>query len=222
MPQQDNAFVGGAPRTLDESEVVALARQHTFGLPVGFFVGMAYRESGFTANQVDTDYDKEGNPRDAKTYGLLMLRRDEAAKALGLAETLAPESTLIDPATNLRIGAQVFARYKSALELAAGQRGDSPYYAEELAAYVGLAHNWGLSRQVKSVLSYGIDWPTFAARNATEWPRQVRYGNTIIEYVKKYPDVGGGFDAWWLKAGVVALLVYLAFNPGMAERLVPA
>lgn len=215
MPYQTTTYVGGAPQQLTEDQVVALARQHTFGLPVGFFVGMALRESAFTANQVDTDYDSEGNPRPAKTYGLLMLRRDEAAKALGIAETLAPEAMLVDPATNLAIGAQVFARYQSALELAAGQRGDSPYYGEEMAAYVGLAHNWGLARQVRSVLSHGIDWATFAARNATEWPRQVRYGNTIIDYVRKYPDTGNGRDVWWLKAAsLVAVLWVLLHHRG--------
>lgn len=222
MPKQTTTYLGGSPQRLTEADVVALARAHTFGLPVGFFVGMALRESGYCTNEIDTDYDEDGNPRPNKTYGLLMINRAEAAGALNLIEAVDP-SLLADPAKNLAVGATIFARYKAALELAAGTRGDSPYTDDEMAAYVAIAHNIGIGipggskGMVPSVLRSGIDWADFKSRNPS-MSRQASYGDTVIDYVRKYPELGNGSDTWWVKLALLVAVIVIAAQPSGPDK----
>lgn len=198
MPvKQTTEFVGGARQRLTEEEMLEVARRASFGVPVGFVVGMAKRESAWTVNQIDTDYDADGNPRPAKTYGLCMITRSEALAALSL--TAVDTDGLLDPDTNVHVLCTILARYRTALE-AVAQEG---YTEEDLWCYLAWAHNAGIGQAVKSVRTYGLDWEALKRRPQNEYVtgRLVPYAEEIRSFAWRYtdattgaPEIGSGSD----------------------------
>lgn len=213
--QAPDTYVNGDSSTLDESDVVALAQANTYGLPVGCFVGIANKESGYQPNLVSTDLDKNGNPRLLKTYGLLQLNFTDAGKALKLVKTMqfavSPES-LVDPVINMQVGAAVFNVYANELRAAAATHGGVPSDAD-LCAYVGLVHNWGFSlNTLPGIVAHGLDTDAFATRNAGLHDRQVAYMAQVFASTQQYPDVGGGpGNQWLIRAAAVVGCLALAF-----------
>ena len=191
MPVQTTTYEGGAARNLSESQVVALARACAFGVPVGFIVGMAKRESGWTENQIDTDYDSDGNARENKTYGLLMVSRPEALGALSLASI--DTDALLDPATNIKVLCTITARHRTVLAAAASNQ----YTEEDMLRYLCWAHNAGVGDPLPGIRQHGLDWQAALDRNPAGGyvrGRLARYTDEVIEYVRRYPEMGGGSD----------------------------
>lgn len=185
MPKQTTTYQGGQAIQWSEDQVLEAARRVSFGVPVGFILGMAIRESGLKINEIDTDYDEDGNPREAQTYGLLQIRRSEALTALSLTAIDAEE--LVDPETNIKVACTVFDKYRVALDAAA-----QPGYAEEdMLRYLCWAHNAGIGNALPSVVRYGLDWQATLARNspgsyAGPGGRLQRYTDTVVEKANLY------------------------------------
>lgn len=224
MPvKQTTTYHGGSPIRLDEATMAQYARAYGFGVPVGFLVGMAKRESNWTVNQIDLDYDKDTG--DAKTgqetYGLCMVRRSEAIGALSL--TAIDTDGLLDPSTNIKVMSTMLARFRTALS-AVAQDG---YAEDDMLRYLCWAHNAGLGQALKSVRTYGLDWPALEARNYANpgngymTTRMIPYANDVLSYVKKYTTVtvdeetgqpeetyeeGKGSDDTWMRVGLLLLV----------------
>lgn len=205
---------GGSRLRLSEAEFVAKATVATWGLPVGFFLGMAERESGLAWNEEDTDYDENGEARDTRTYGLLQLSRKEMAAALDLGAI--DPSFAIEPEANLRAGAATMARLSDALKLKAS---NSDYSDEDLMRYICWAHNAGLGgdQAGTSAEKYGIDWQACLARNspgsyAGPGGRLEKYSDAVIERARQYPFVGGGSDSSLFRLAVIAGALYLGYK----------
>lgn len=206
MPKQTTTYYGGDRGQMSASDVADIARRVGFGVPVGWIVGVASRESGFKANQIDTDYDLEGNPREAKTYGLCMITREEAIKSLSLS-AISPED-LLDPETNIKVMCTMAARLREALSVAASNE----YTEEDMLRYMCWAHNAGLGIAkpggcVASVVKYGLDWNAAVSRNmgSAYFDRLTRYTDEVISYVNAYPDTGVGSDDTLLRLLFLAL-----------------
>ena len=209
MPvRQTTTFEGGERQRLTEEQMVEVARRATFGVPVGFVVGMAKRESAWTVNQIDTDYDAEGNPRPAKTYGLCMITQAEALAALSLAAV--DTDQLLDPDTNVSVLCTLLARYRTALE-AVAQEG---YREEDLWCYLAWAHNAGIGQAVKSVRTYGLDWEALKARPQNEYVtgRLIPYAEEIRSFAWKYQETGGGSDDTILRVLFLALAGWMGWH----------
>lgn len=210
MTSQTVQYQGGSPTRLSDDDVLAIARRSTFGLPIGFFLGMAIRESGKATNEIDTDYDADGNPRSAKTYGLLQITQSEAAAALSLAAV--DTDQLLDPDTNLYVGASTFDAYSAALAAAgfAAGAGGLPYVEDDVRKYVALAHNIGIGSATRSVATYGLDWSALVARPQKDLfrQRQIPYCESIEKYSMQYPDIGTSSSSILPKIAIAILLGY--------------
>lgn len=209
MPvKQTTTYEGGSPQRLSEDDMVAVARRAAFGVPVGFVVGVAKRESNWTTNQIDTDYDADGNPRDAKTYGLCMITRAEALGALSL--TALDTDGLLDPDTNVQVLCSLMAKYRIMLEEVA----QDGFKEEDMWCYLAWAHNAGVGQPLGSIQKYGLDWEALKARPQNEYvtSRLVPYAEAIRTYAYKYSDVGGGSDDTILRVLFLAVAGWLGYT----------
>jgi hypothetical protein len=209
VPVQTTTYEGGQRVQLSEADVVELARAHGFGVPVGWIVGVAKRESNWSPNQIDTDFDEEGNPRPAKTYGLCMIRRSEALTALSL--TAIDTSGLLDPATNIKVLSTVTARHRTLLSAAA----PNEYSEEDMLRYLCWAHNAGPGDSLPGIRKYGLDWQAALARNPAGGyvnTRLRRYTDAVIDFVNRYPEMPNGGDDTMGRLLVLAAIGWVGYN----------
>lgn len=227
MPSQTTTYLNGDRSVLSEDDVLALARSASFGVPVGFIVGMAVRESGLHPYEIDTDYDADGNPRTLKTYGLLQVNRLDAAVALVSPD----EDSLCDPATNIKIGSTVLDKYRTTLNLAAG---GSSYSEDDMLCYMAWAHNNGIGAVAASVTKYGLDWAALKSRpqNTYMTGRLIPYAEAILAYAKKYPgdpSSGAAYEEgtsdadveWWVKLAALGCVGWAAWRYYKGKKVIP-
>lgn len=206
---------GGAPLYVSQAELEQLVRDNTSVIPVGWFVGTVERESGRKWNEVDTDYDADGNPRTGKdTYGLCQVRKSEFVQALSIG-AISDESAC-DPATNLSAFSNLMGRNLAAIRTAAP---DAPDF--DVWCYLAWSHNAGLGGVLKSIATYGLDWEAAKARPQNDWfrnrliPYAEHIANRVNDFASNDPqtgepvaEVGHGTNTLAIRIGVLALCAW--------------
>lgn len=173
------------------SEVVAMWGKYTSRIPAQFAVGLAERESGFDASEVD-DY-KSGTrvtPVQGGKYtvGLFQVSESEYREIDGDTGQWYVDA-LRDPETNTRVFATYMEKRLDTITALAGAR------EPDVWAYLALAHNAGIGMVRETIGKYGMDWEAFKARNAgtDQGKRWARYGDAAINGGTKWTDALADF-----------------------------
>lgn len=130
---------------LTPQTVKKFAEAFTDKIPGLYFVGTARKESGFAANEIDTE--ESGYV----SKGLCQIS-DEEATSVGMKNV-----NLLDPIINIRVMVKLAERNLEKL----GNIIKFP----DVWAYLGLAHNEGLKAAQKTIKNYGMNWPAYKKRN---------------------------------------------------------
>jgi len=160
-------------RLIPPLQVAELAWAATTRIHAKFFVATAERESGFATNEVDTE------PNGFVSEGLYQLSAEEADD-IGM-----HDADLLDPVISTRVFARLQERRLSAIIRAA--IGPPILREPDVWAYLGLAHNQGLSAALKTIKTYGLNWDAYKERNPTS--RICRYGDAMIDGGTRWPEV---------------------------------
>lgn len=154
MPRKQEYLLpsGNLSRRRDDAILITpqtvkkFAEAFTSLIPGTYFVGTARKESGFAANEIDTE--ESGYV----SKGLCQLSDDEATD-VGM-----KGANLLDPVVNLRVMVKIAERNLNALSKT-GLKFPDAY------AYLGIAHNEGLAAAIKTIKNYGMDWAEYKRRN---------------------------------------------------------
>lgn len=125
-------------------------RKHTSEIPAQYALGTAQHESDFTYNEVDTE------PNGFVSKGIFQLSDEEARDAF------APNANLLDYHDACLVFARISEERLHRIILAAKLTAPLP---PAVWAYLALAHNQGLHACEKSILTHGLNWEAYKARN---------------------------------------------------------
>jgi hypothetical protein len=205
---------GGAPLYLDIEQLLAVVRANTYGIPVGWFVGMAEREIGgrnvggpFKWNEVAADFNEDGSSKGGDTYGLFQVRKSAFAASLSLGAL--SDSAACDPATNAGAFCRRMNANLSAIRLAAPNASEFDVWC-----YLAWSHNAGLGDALRSIANYGLDWDAAKSRPQNDWflDRLIPYAEHIATRATDYPDRGTSSDTGALRSvlfvGALALVLH--------------
>lgn len=174
---------------IDEITLSNLISRYSNRIPIGYFLGVAARESGksgdlYIANEHDIDTQDDGSTYDS--WGLFQMGRTEAL----LAHVIPTTEQMIDPENNVRCAAYTFERNLDKILAAAGI--DSP--SGDIWYYLAWAHNAGVNQPVTSIKSYGMDWQALKSRPQNEYVTGslVPYAEFIYQEAERVPTIGTG------------------------------
>lgn len=180
---------------ITEPDLIAYVKAYSSKIPVGYFIGVAQRESGkvgdlFVTNEHDTDFKEDGSTYES--FGIFQMGRTEAIRA----HIIPTADNLIDPENNVKCAAVTFERnLDKIMDACRAYYGDYFTPQDELYCYLAWAHTAGYGEPVTSIGKYGLDWEALKVRNHPgSWmiDKMVPYAEFVLGETRRLYEFGTG------------------------------